>query len=110
MKKRALLPTILMSTIIYGYSQNASSNNIQMIIQTQENILDCPHFSNLLCNEAAKEFGITFIEKNENKKQIIFDVSNYKGNLDSLKVYYERYIQRIQLPTRYFKEIYYITQ
>lgn len=87
---------------------NTPSNSYHyMVVKTNGNILDCPHFGNMLSNEAAKEFQIDLVEKNDEKRIIIFDISKSQTNVDSLKNNYVRYLNKIQFPMNYFNEIYF---
>ncbi len=107
MKKIFFLTGLLLTNLV---TKSQTTPYRYMIVQTNENILDCPHFSNILGSEASNKFNIQLVEKNEPKKQIVFDISNYQGNLDSLKVNYEKYIQINHLPSRYFREVYFTNQ
>lgn len=82
-------------------------NYSYMIVKTKGNILDCPHFGHQLANEASQVFQMALIEKDDKGNKVVYDVKKYNGSLDTLKIQYKAYLEKIQFPMNYFGEIYF---
>lgn len=92
--------------INFMWAQSQPSKAHYMIIQVKDNILDCPHFGQKLSIDFSNEYSIPLVEKNDQERRIIFDVSHYTNNLDTLKSQYIRYLKKIEFPiNRYFDNI-----
>ncbi len=108
-KKNQLVKLIIMvGGVFFSFTEYAQNSSKQyLIFKVTNSVIDCPHFGYVIPKEASKKLNIELVEKNHEKKRMVFSVSE-KSVLpaDTMTQRFRKLLDSLQFPPTMIDKIY----